>query len=169
MRATVWGALVLLTVLTGCAKLDGVEQTLHEHFPAAAAVRRARPRQPTDQHTGVFAVEGADGLLGYAVRMRVVSRSGPFPILIVTGSDLRVRQVQVLAYMGERGSAVRQPLFTDQFTGKGPGDPIRLGEDTDAVTGATISSRVMTDAVRRALRLLQREFGTHQGAAARSR
>ncbi len=165
MRATVRGTLVLLTVLTGCARHDGLAQMLHEHFGAPAAVRRARLRQPTV----VYVAESADGILGYAVRTRVVSRSGPFPILIVTGPDFHVREARVLAYLGERGGQVRQPVFTDQFAGKGPEDPIRLGEDIDAVTGATNSSRVMTDGVRRALRLLQRELATGQGGTARSR
>lgn len=90
-------------------------------------------------------------LLGYTVEMQVVSRSGPFKILVVVAPDLCVLRAKVLEYRGERGSEVRAPKFTDQFTGKCADDPVELDKDIHAITGATISSHAMTEGVKRAI------------------
>ncbi|MHC4174876.1 MAG: FMN-binding protein [Planctomycetota bacterium] len=56
---------------------------------------------------------------------------------------------------GVRSMVVCKRAFTSQFEGKGPEDPIQLGKDIDAMTGATISSRVMTEGVRDTIKLLK--------------
>lgn len=94
-------------------------------------------------------------LLGYTVQMQVVSRSGPFTILVVVAPDLCVLRAEVLEYRAERGRQVRSPKFTDQFTGKCADDPVELNKDIHAITGATISSRAMTEGVKRAIRLIE--------------
>jgi len=99
--------------------------------------------------------DDAGNVLGYTVESRVVSRSGPFTILVVVAPDLCVLRAEVLEYRAERGRQVRSPKFTDQFTGKCAGDPVELDKDIHAITGATISSRAMTEGVKRAIRLIE--------------
>jgi hypothetical protein len=99
--------------------------------------------------------DDAGNLLGYTVEMQVVSRSGPFTILVVVAPDLCILRAKVLEYRGERGSEVRSPKFTDQFTGKCADDPVELDKDIHAITGATISSHAMTEGVKRAIRLIE--------------
>ena len=68
-----------------------------------------------------------------------------------------------MEYSAQRGEEVCSPSFAQQFEGKTPDAPIRVGKDIDAVTGATISSRAMADGVRRIVRLAREEFsGTRQ-------
>ena len=93
---------------------------------------------------------------------QVVSRSGPFKILVILDPELHVERAVVLRYTGERGGDVRSPEFTRKFEGKGPGDPIRAGDDIDAATGATLSSRAMAEGVESAIRLLEERMGTLQ-------
>ena len=95
--------------------------------------------------------DDAGNLLGYSVEMQVVSRSGPFTILVVVGGDLCILRAEVLQYRAERGRQVCSPAFTDQFTGKCANDPIELDKDIHAITGATISSRAMTEGAKRAI------------------
>ena len=47
------------------------------------------------------------------------------------------------------GSGVREEAFTSQFIGKTP--PLTLNQDIDAVSGATVSTNGVTDAVNAAL------------------
>ena len=101
-----------------------------------------------NQHTN-------SGCLGYCVESKVVARSGPFRIRVILDKQLYVKQATVISYPWKRGRDVGKRVFTDQFTGKGPGDAIRLGKDIDAMTGATISSRVMTRGVRDAIELVK--------------
>ena len=100
-------------------------------------------------------IRGESGLLGYCVESKVVSRSGPFRIRALLDSRLYVKQVTVISYPWDRGRDVRKRAFTSQFEGKGPEDPIQLGKDIDAMTGATISSRVMAEGIRDTIKLLK--------------
>ena len=94
-------------------------------------------------------------LLAYTVQMQVVSRSGPFTILIVVQPDLCILRAEVLEYRADRGRQVCSPKFTDQFTGKCADDPIELDKDIHAMTGATISSRAMTEGAKNAIRIIK--------------
>lgn len=153
-------AVIVLTLTRGCGPgaPDAGLETAREFFPAATRVETAAVRRSFGPKGRLRVVEGRDGALGYIVDRQVVSRSGPFQIRIVVDREFRVVSVGVLEYPGRRGGQVSQPGFTRQFKGKGLTDPIRLGDDIDAVTGATISSRVMTNGVRRTLRRLRRLF-----------
>ncbi|MCI5955947.1 MAG: FMN-binding protein [Clostridiales bacterium] len=52
------------------------------------------------------------------------------------------------------GSRVREEAFTQQFVGQTP--PVKLGEGIDAVSGATVSSQAVVDAVNEAATFLDR-------------
>ncbi len=128
-------------------------------FPSARETWEVPPGDASPRSERVYVAEGRSGVLGYAVEKQVVSRSGPFTILVIVDSDFRVKGVEVLSYMSERGREVMNARFRQQFEGKGLRDPIRLGKDTVAETGATISSNAVAGGVRAVLRLLEREFG----------
>ncbi len=102
-------------------------------------------------------INGPSGLLGYSIEAEVVSRSGPFGIRVLLDSQLYVKKATVISYPWSRGRDVRKLAFTKQFQGKGPSDSIKLGDDIDAMTGATISSRVMTEGIRNIKKLMQAE------------
>jgi len=69
--------------------------------------------------------------------------------------QLVVIRARVISYPWERGREVRRREFTSQFKGKGPEDAIEICKDIDAMTGATISCRVMTEGIREAIKLLE--------------
>ena len=77
------------------------------------------------------------------------------PITFAVGVEPRgaVRDIQVMVYREPRGDEVREDRFRRQFRGKRLADPIALGRDVDAISGATISSRSATYATRKALAL----------------
>ena len=156
--------LTIATVLPGCGGASSIADRkagiVSEVFAQAIGTFQTVPVQDASGGQATVApsvnrvTDSAGGLLGYTVQMQVRSRSGPFTILVVTGGDLCVKQVAVLEYRAQRGRGVRLPKFTRQFAGKCPQDPIRLGADIDAATGATLSSRAMTDGVRKSLEIL---------------
>lgn len=49
------------------------------------------------------------------------------------------------------GDRVTNPDFLDQYVGKNINDPVAVGDDINAITGASVSSRAVTTAVRNAL------------------
>jgi hypothetical protein len=154
-------ALPLVSALGGCGGTDTIArrrtsivgglfgdkiQTFQmqpvDNVPGGQATARPFVNRITDE---------AGNLLGYTVQMQVVSRSGPFTILVVVEPDLCILRAEVLQYRAERGRQVCLPKFTDQFTGKCSDDPIELDKDIHAITGATISSRAMTEGAKRAI------------------
>ena len=62
-----------------------------------------------------------------------------------------VRQVEVMEYLEAYGGEVRNTGWCGQFRGKHHGDPIQVGTDIQNISGATLSSRHVTDGIRRLL------------------
>lgn len=104
----------------------------------------------------VLEIRSPAGLLGYWVESEVTGRSGPFTIRVLLDTDLTIRQSSVLFYPWARGRGVRTAGFTGQFEGKSLADPIRVGGDIAAVTGATVSCEAMARGVRQSIRLIHR-------------
>ena len=150
---------IIATTLVSCtpspsASSDGDRMhVINELFPTAVDVTELPMSQssqfsPPPDDMRVSTITNDTGLLGYWVEARVVSRSGPFQIRVLLNLQLSVKQAAVVSYPGAIGRGVCRPAFTHQFTGKGPGDPLELGTHIEAATGATISSRVMTEGIR---------------------
>ncbi len=151
-------AALLLCLCVSCSGPDGAQEwragehgapAYSQYFPAATRVRALVPPEAGASVSGVEVIEGESGRLGYVVVERVTSRSGPFIIRVIMDRTFRVIDVGVMS--GSSGRALRKPGFTRQFIGKGSDDPIHIGQDIDAVSGATLSSRGMAGGVRRAI------------------
>ena len=128
-------------------------------FPDATGLRDVSTPQDTQRfgHADqivVKAIKNQTGSLGYCVESTVAGKSGPFRIRVLVDSNLYVRQASVVSYTWDRGRDVRKLKFTRQFEGKGPNDSIQIGQDIDAMTGATLSSKAMAHGVRDTIMLL---------------
>jgi electron transport complex protein RnfG len=79
------------------------------------------------------------------------------PITFATRLSPRgmVERVEIMVYREPRGDEVRDPRFRKQFQGKTSQDPLRLNQDIDAVSGATVSSASLAVGVRRAAILVE--------------
>jgi hypothetical protein len=64
-----------------------------------------------------------------------------------------VKQVEIMEYRESYGGEVRDPKWRAQFAGKTARDPLRLDQDIKNISGATLSSRHVTEGVRRACAL----------------
>jgi hypothetical protein len=62
-----------------------------------------------------------------------------------------VRQVEILDYRESYGDQVRGAGWRAQFVGKTAGARLRLGDDIKNISGATLSSKHVTDGVKRIL------------------
>ncbi len=62
-----------------------------------------------------------------------------------------VKDIEILDYRETYGSEVREPAWRAQFTGKHHGATLKLGDDIRNISGATLSSKHITDGVRRLL------------------
>ena len=99
----------------------------------------------------IFIVYEGDNIAGYTFTVAGNGYGGPISILVGMNSDYTLRDMEVLSHTETPGlgSKITEELFTEQFAGLRV-DEIVLSKDggkIDAITGATISSRAVTEAI----------------------
>ena len=94
-------------------------------------------------------------VLGFAFEDVIAGKWGPIHYLLAVDPTGKITNVMVLDYQERRGKPVAKRSFLDQFLGKNSHDPLKLRQDINGVTGATISSRAMTDGIRKLLFLFE--------------
>lgn len=62
-----------------------------------------------------------------------------------------VKQVEILEYRESYGGEVRNPDWRKQFVGKTAKSPLAINQDIQNISGATISSRHVTEGIKRVL------------------
>jgi hypothetical protein len=144
---------VAITGLTivGCNEGNTKPAPPEYSFPASSQTEEI-PSADKEIKKILRVTDALQKVIGYTVEMQVTSRSGPFDIMIALDANACVLDAQVLKYRAERGKKVRSKAFTRQFTGKCPGDAVQLGNDIDAISSATLSSKAMTKGVNKAIK-----------------
>lgn len=142
-----------------------VKQLLTEQYKGASAVsftrvsvdaqlnsivqgKLGRPL-PKAEYVIYVAKQGTE-TIGYAVFDE--ERGEHEPIDFATFFDARgsVVRTEVVAYREAYGSEIRRDAFRQQFLGKSASSGFKVGQDIDAISGATLSSESMSRAVQRA-------------------
>jgi len=90
---------------------------------------------------------------GFAAVGRAMGRSHPFGYAVRLSATGEVERVVITDYRSPGGRQVLEERFRRQFVGKSARDRLRVGEDVDAISGATISSRSIIHELRRTLLL----------------
>lgn len=142
---------------------------LAEFFPASQTVTYKKfdltPEQRTriEQRLGyalkkaaytIYIAKTGERVDGYALLDEEMGQHLPISYAVKFSPRGAVERHEVMVYRERYGDEVRDPRFSQQFTGKTAADSLRPGEDVIAVSGATISSRAMALGVRRGLVLL---------------
>ena len=154
--------LVLLLCLAGTSLSWGDEvdpafrAVLTEVFPASKGWKNISPKSRSSRDPQLVEARNGDTLLGYGVALYTASRSGPFRIVVAVAPDETVMAVKIPKYPHRRGRKVRRKTFLEQFKGVSYGEPLKLGEQVDGVSGATSSTNALTRGVRQALLLVHR-------------
>lgn len=140
-----------------------LEQRREQREAAAKAVPQAtdfeelenlaETRQKFKELDLVFKASKDGELVGYAIQ--VLPRGFGGPIRLIVGVDVKgkVIGVQVVEHLETPGlgGEIEKDYFKGQFKGKTSQDALKVGEDIEAITGATISSRGVTEGVKTAL------------------
>ncbi|MBL6853090.1 MAG: FMN-binding protein [Alphaproteobacteria bacterium] len=138
-----------------------VEQAQQLMFPGASFT----PQFLTLTDTQVTAIESASDatVLNRALKVWKVSTGGWFivdevvgkhefiPIALAIDASGAVKDIEILEYREAYGDDVRNAQWRAQFTGKRNGARLTLTDDIQNISGATLSSKHVTDGVRRLL------------------
>lgn len=88
---------------------------------------------------------------GWLITDEVVGKHEFIPIALALDASGAVKDIEILEYREAYGSEVRNPQWRAQFTGKRNGAKLTLTDDIQNISGATLSSKHITDGIRRLL------------------
>ena len=95
--------------------------------------------------------KAADG--GWFIVDEVVGKHEMITYAVGLKADGSVRRVEVLEYRESYGYEVAQAQWLHQFEGATSATPLKLGNEVKNISGATLSSKHLTDGVKRVLEL----------------
>ncbi len=103
----------------------------------------------------VYCAKEEGVVLGYVLEDTVMGKWGPIHYLLGVDVEGKVIQVVILDHKEIRGRPIAKKRFLRQYQGKTIRDKVQLSQDIDGITGATISSRSLTDGVRKLLHIFE--------------
>ena len=104
-----------------------------------------------DKVQRVWDVRSGNGRAGWFIVDRVLGKHEMITYAVALSPDGTVKRVEILEYRETYGGEVRNPSWRQQFVGKRSGSQLQLGKDIRNISGATLSSRHVTDGIRRLL------------------
>jgi Na+-translocating ferredoxin:NAD+ oxidoreductase subunit G len=148
--------------------LQSPEQALKKAFPGAAAFKASGITLTAQQRQDLDKALGRRSLDAYAVRFEALDPAGklvgsawmddeigkhrPITYLVALDRSQSIVSVEMLTYREAHGLEARSPRFTRQFKGKGSSASLVVGQDLDAISGATLSCRTLAFGAAKALR-----------------
>lgn len=112
----------------------------------------------------VYKVFDNGTFVGYCVEVKSAGFGGDIEMMVGYTADCTILGVSIvsLSETPGLGAKVNESAFLSQYAGKV--DQLELGTDVDAISGATISSRAVTDGVNKASQSLQAVLSENGGA-----
>jgi Na+-translocating ferredoxin:NAD+ oxidoreductase subunit G len=125
---------------------EKAQEAIKKFFPAVADIE-----DETYEGVAFQVVYDADSnFLGVLAEAKASGYAGHIPYQLAINSDGEI--ISILYGTNEEtvgiGKKIEEESFISQIIGLTPEDPIELGKDIDAISGATISSTAMARSVR---------------------
>lgn len=102
-------------------------------------------------HAGVFRASTG----GWLVIDKVLGKHEMITYAVGINGNGTVKQIEILQYNESYGYEVRDAPWRAQFAGKSAASPLQLGSDIRNISGATLSSKHVTDGVKRVLQMYE--------------
>jgi len=175
-RILLLGAVLLLAAGSAAAKVFvTVDEALKLAFPGCQVARRTAFLKPEQVRRAreLSGVEVPSALVNYYVATRGGQPAGtawfdthrvrtlPETLMIVVDPQDRVGRIEVISFR-EPEEYLPRGAWYEQFLGKALNPSLQLKRDIKPVTGATLTARATTDAVRRVLALHRIVAGSGQ-------
>jgi Na+-translocating ferredoxin:NAD+ oxidoreductase RnfG subunit len=101
----------------------------------------------------MFEARKDDERLGWLLVDRVIGKAELITYALAIDATGAVKSIEILDYRETHGGEIRLPAWRKQFVGKTAQAPVKLDQDIRNISGATLSSRHVTDGVHRLLQL----------------
>jgi len=115
---------------------------------------------PFEQERVTFLIGETEGRAdGYALIDNEIGKTQPITFLTLIDPQGKIAAIEVLVYRESHGSQIRYAGFREQFYGKDRTAPLKVGQDVQNISGATLSVRAATRVAKRALILWNYFYG----------
>ncbi len=151
-QAVFWDTAAMLGSFFPAADTVGYEQIVLTD-PELTAIASRLGYTPRADWT-VFVARASSTIVGYAIVDDELGQHEPITFGVQLSTNATVQRVEVMVYREPYGDEVRDARFRAQFVGRRATDPLRLGHEVIAVSGATISSASLVRGTLRAAALL---------------
>lgn len=140
----------VVSLVNEVTKKRYAELQKQEKANAMASIFGAETLTYTELGNGVYALKQGDEPLGYCVESTTAGFGGEMSLMVGFDLDRTIVGVQLLSHSETPGlgARVNDAGYLSQYGGK-TGD-LALGEDIDAISGATISSKAVLAGVKAA-------------------
>lgn len=89
--------------------------------------------------------------IGFFIIDYVIGKHQVIDYAVALDMDGRVKRVEILQYRESYGGEISNPDWLAQFVGKTSHDPVEIDRDIRNISGATMSSRHVTEGIKRVL------------------
>jgi uncharacterized protein with FMN-binding domain len=150
MKTSQWALIPLAVISTSAYATSylSVEQAQRTIFPGASFSATGQANIWRTSNGGYFVVD------------RVVGKHEFITIAVGINANGTVKQIEIMDYRESYGYEVRDAAWRAQFVGKSANSPLELNADIKNISGATLSSKHITDGVKR---ILQKYASTLKG------
>ena len=95
------------------------------------------------------AIDASGKVLGAFVIDNVIGKYELITYAVAIDTTGAIKGIEILSYRESHGGEIRMPAWRKQFVGKTAKDDLQVGSDIALISGATLSSKNVTDGVRR--------------------
>lgn len=99
----------------------------------------------------VYTAYDASTLLGWMIPDSVIGKHDWIDWVLAINPNGSVKQVEIMVYREAYGGDIKKEVWREQFKGKKVSDSVAVGKDIKHITGATLSSKHITEGVKRLL------------------
>jgi Na+-translocating ferredoxin:NAD+ oxidoreductase RnfG subunit len=117
-----------------------------------SSTRRQKVQTKGEQVWKAFA---ESRFLGFFILDYVIGKHLVIDYAVALDPQGRVLRVEILQYRESYGGEITNEDWLKQFVGKTSRDPLEIGQDIRNISGATLSSRHVTDGIKRVLALYE--------------
>lgn len=145
----------VVSLVNEVTKARYAEIQKEEQQKAMASIFGSTSVTVTGQGDGFYAVRQGEELLGYCVQVVTAGFGGDMTLMVGFRADQALVGVQILSHSETPGLGARvsDASYLGQYAGKS--GTLTLGENVDAISGATISSRAVLAGVKEAQEILK--------------
>lgn len=138
MTASQWAWLPVAAISTSAYATTyfTVEQAQKAIFPGVSLTSTGQPGVWRTSNGGLFIVD------------KVVGKHEYITIAVGINANGTVKQVEIMQYNESYGYEVRNAAWRAQFVGKSVSSPLQLNGDIKNISGATLSSKHITDGIK---------------------